>query len=108
MKGGVCEFDCWCIEEVDLFCDGSLFFFFNLLKGKVLFCEMCCIQNVFEFLGCVFEGIIGCKNFMFFSVGFGDIDQIGVWMLDLCFYLLMKELLNMGNVVVYSIDFVGS
>ncbi|MEM9406494.1 MAG: VWA domain-containing protein [Acidobacteriota bacterium] len=107
-RGGAREPDRWRTEEADPARDGSPSLLINLPKGKALSRETRRIQNALELIGRASEGIVGRKNLMLFSAGFGDIDQIGVWTPDPRFYPPMKESLNTGNVDVYSIDLVGS
>lgn len=107
-RGGAREPDRWRTEEADPARDGSPSLLINLPKGKALSRETRRIQNALELIGRASEGIVGRKNLMLFSAGFGDIDQIGVWTPDPRFYPPMKESLNTGNVAVYSIDLVGS
>lgn len=102
------EPDRWRTREADPARDGSPSLLINLPKGQTLSRETRKLQQALELIGRASEGIIGRKNLMLFSAGFGDIDDIGVWTPDPRYYPPMKESLNTGNVAVYSIDLLGS
>ena len=102
------EPDRWRTREADPARDGSPSLLINLPTGKALSRETRRLQTALELVGRASEGIIGRKNLMLFSAGFGEIDDIGVWTPDLRYYPPMKESLNTGNVAVYSIDILGA
>ncbi len=82
--------------------------FVNLPQGKDLARQTRRIEQALELVGRAAEGIVGRKNLLLFSLGFGDILTGGEWSPDPRYYPDMKESLNTGNVAVYSIDLLGS
>ncbi|HVS65513.1 MAG TPA: VWA domain-containing protein [Thermoanaerobaculia bacterium] len=80
----------------------------NLPTGKTLARQSRKLQQALELVGEAAEGIVGRKNLLLFSVGFGDIDDFGLYTPDPRYYPQMKQALNNGNVAVYAIDTVGS
>jgi VWFA-related protein len=80
----------------------------NLPTGKTLARQTRKLQQALQLVGEAAEGIVGRKNLLLFSVGFGDIDDFGLYTPDPRYYPPMKESLNNGNVAVYAIDTVGS
>ena len=65
-------------------------------------------EETLALLGRAAEGIVGRKNLLLFSVGFGESDLGGMWIPDQRYYPEMEKSLNDGNVAVYAIDLVGS
>ncbi len=102
------EPDRWRTEQPDPARTGSPSLLLNLPKGQALAKRTRRLQHALELVGRASEGIVGRKNLMLFSAGFGDIDSIGVWTPDPRFYPPMKQSLNTGNVAVYGIDLLGS
>ncbi len=82
----------------------------NLPTGKALSKETRKIQQAMGLIGRAAEGIVGRKNMILFSVGYGDIffQDFPEWTPDPRYYPDMKQSLNAGNVAVYSIDLLGS
>jgi VWFA-related protein len=80
----------------------------NLPTGKTLARQSRKLQQALALVGEAAEGIAGRKNLLLFSVGFGDIDDFGLYTPDPRYYPPMKQALNNGNVAVYAIDTVGS
>lgn len=84
----------------------------NLPAGKDLRRETAVFQEALELLGRAAEGIVGRKNLLLFSIGYGDttfgslVD--GVWRPDTRYYPEMKRSLNGGNVAVYGVDLLGN
>jgi VWFA-related protein len=79
----------------------------NLPAGKDLARETRVFELTLALLGRAAEGIVGRKNLMLFSVGFGDVDSFGMWTPDTRYYPQLEQNLNDGNVAVYAIDMVG-
>ncbi|REJ86290.1 MAG: VWA domain-containing protein [Acidobacteria bacterium] len=81
----------------------------NMPTGKTLARQTRKLQEALELIGQAAEGIVGRKNLLLFSVGYGDVDtQFGLWTPDPRYYPDMMESLNTGNVAVYAIDTMGS
>lgn len=80
----------------------------NLPAGDDLSRATRVFEKTLALLGRAAEGIVGRKNLMLFSVGFGDVDPNGLWVPDPRYYPTMERNLNDGNVAVYSIDLFGS
>jgi VWFA-related protein len=87
---------------------GSPSLLLNLPAGRDLMRETGRFEDALTLLGRAAEGIVGRKNLMLFSIGFGDTDSGGVWTPDPRFYPDIERSLNDGNVAVYAIDLVGS
>jgi len=76
----------------------------HLPQGKDLGKET---RNIYEGLEVLAEAAghtIGRKNLMFFSRGFGEINEFGIYVPDSRYYYDMAETLNENNVAVYAID----
>jgi len=80
----------------------------NLPAGGDLARETRVFEEALGWVGRAAEGIVGRKNLLLFSVGFGDSDLGGMWIPDTRYYPEMERSLNDGNVAVYAIDLVGS
>ncbi|HVS13313.1 MAG TPA: VWA domain-containing protein [Thermoanaerobaculia bacterium] len=80
----------------------------NLPTGKTLARQTRKLQQALQLVGEAAEGVVGRKNLLLFSVGFGDIDGFGLYTPDPRYYPPMKQALNNGNVAIYAIDTVGS
>jgi VWFA-related protein len=80
----------------------------NLPTGKTLSRQTRKLQQALQLVGEAAEGIVGRKNLLLFSVGFGDIDDFGLYTPDPRYYPPMKQALNNGNVAVYAIDTLGT
>ena len=80
----------------------------NLPAGDDLARDTRVFEKTLALLGRAAEGIVGRKNLMLFSVGFGETDLNGIWLPDLRYYPELERNLNDGNVAVYSIDLFGS
>ena len=62
------------------------------------------IQQGLELLAEAAGNVIGRKNLLLFSVGFGNVSPAGFYQPDIRYYPPMKEALNDNNVAVYTID----
>jgi VWFA-related protein len=80
----------------------------NLPAGDDLAKASRIFEKTIALLGRAAEGIVGRKNLMLFSVGFGDVEPSGLWLPDPRYYPTMERNLNDGNVAVYSIDLFGA
>jgi VWFA-related protein len=80
----------------------------NLPAGDDLARATRVFEKTLALLGRAAEGIVGRKNLMLFSVGFGDVDPSGIWVPDTRYYPSLERNLNDGNVAVYAIDLSGS
>jgi len=80
----------------------------NLPAGRDLARETRVFEDAIALLGRAAEGIVGRKNLLLFSIGFGETDPNGVWLPDVRYYPRMDKNLNDGNVAVYAIDLLGS
>jgi VWFA-related protein len=80
----------------------------NLPAGDDLARASRVFEKTLALLGRAAEGIVGRKNMMLFTVGFGDVDPSGLWVPDPRYYPTMERNLNDGNVAVYSIDLFGA
>ena len=80
----------------------------NLPAAGDLARETRVFEDAIALLGRAAEGIVGRKNLLLFSIGFGDTDSNGVWLPDVRYYPRMDKNLNDGNVAVYAIDLLGS
>ncbi|MDX1382414.1 MAG: VWA domain-containing protein [Thermoanaerobaculia bacterium] len=74
----------------------------NLPRGRELRRETRVFQRTLGLVGRAAEGIVGRKNLVLISLGFGD-TQGGIWTPDLRYYPDMEESLNAGNVAVYPV-----
>ena len=79
----------------------------NLPAGEDLARESRVFEETIALLGRAAEGIVGRKNLMLFSIGFGETDSNGIWAKDVRYYPAMERNLNDGNVAVYAIDLLG-
>jgi VWFA-related protein len=80
----------------------------NLPAGDDLAKATRIFEKTLALIGRAAEGIVGRKNLMLFSVGFGDTDPSGIWVPDTRYYPSLERNLNDGNVAVYAIDLAGS
>ena len=80
----------------------------NLPAGDDLARATRIFEKTLALLGRAAEGIVGRKNLMLFSVGFGDVEPSGIWVPDPRYYPTLERNLNDGNVAVYSIDLFGA
>lgn len=77
----------------------------NLPKGKALRDATTNEYKALTVLARATKGIVGRKNVIFFSIGFGKIDpQTGVARPDQRYYPELKDALNNANVAVYPLD----
>jgi VWFA-related protein len=79
----------------------------NLPAGPDLARDSRVFEKAVALLGRAAQGIVGRKNLMLFSIGFGEVGPAGVWLPDTRYYPDLEQSLNDGNVAVYSIDLVG-
>jgi VWFA-related protein len=87
---------------------GSPSLLVNLPAGADLARETRVFEETIALLGRAAEGIVGRKNLMLFSIGYGETGPNGVWLPDVRYYPRMEKNLNDGNVAVYAIDLLGS
>jgi VWFA-related protein len=80
----------------------------NLASGKTLSRQTRKLEEALAVIGQAAEGIVGRKNLVLFSVGFGDIDDFGLYTPDPRYYPNMEQSLNSGNVAVYAVDMLGA
>jgi VWFA-related protein len=80
----------------------------NLPAGDDLGRATGVFEKTLTLLGRAAEGIVGRKNLMLFSIGFGETEPRGIWVPDTRYYPDLERSLNDGNVAVYAIDLVGS
>lgn len=76
----------------------------NLASGKELRRQTTRIYSGLEALADASGSVVGRKNLLFFSAGFGEESGLGTVLPDLRFYGDTKEALNDNNVAVYSIS----
>ena len=76
----------------------------NLPQGKELAKKTRKIQQALTEVAGAAAHIVGRKNLLLFSVGFGEVNDFGVYQPDIRYYPDMEQSLNDGNVAVYSID----
>lgn len=76
----------------------------HLPQGKELGKKTRTIYEAFEVLAEAAGPTIGRKNLLFFSRGFGEINNVGIYQPDPRYYYEMAETLNENNVAVYPID----
>lgn len=80
----------------------------NLPKGKELRRQTKRFYSAMELLADAAGQVIGRKNLILFSSGFGDLNGVGAYTPDIRFYPPMMQELNDNNVAVYSIDMIDS
>jgi VWFA-related protein len=80
----------------------------NLPTGKTLARQTRKLEEALELIGEAAEGVVGRKNLVLFSVGYGDIDDFGFFTPDPRYYPDMEQALNSGNVAVYAVDMLGA
>ena len=102
------DLDRWVTRSAPEFDPNSPSLGVNLPTGKELARRSRKLQEGLELLGEVAEGVAGRKNLIMFSLGFGEIGQLGSYTPDARYYPQMREALNAGNVAVYTIDTMGS
>ena len=78
----------------------------NLPKGNDLRDETPRIYDALRVLSEAAGNIIGRKNLLLFTIGFGEIDSFGQYRPDPRYYDPMIEALNDNNVAVYALDLV--
>lgn len=66
------------------------------------------IYGALELVAEAAGSVVGRKNLVLFSVGFGDVDRAGIYQRDQRFYPDMVQALNDNNVAVYSVDLTPS
>lgn len=76
----------------------------NLPMGKELRAQTRKIQQALTLVAQAAAPIVGRKNLLLFSVGFGEVSPFGHYRPDVRYYPPMKEALNDANIAVYSID----
>ena len=80
----------------------------NLPQGKELRKKTRRIYSGVEEVAEAAGYVIGRKNMLFFSMGFGEVSNIGTYIPDERYYFKMMQSLNDSNVAVYSISVTGS
>ena len=81
----------------------------NMPSGKTLAKQTRKLEQALELIGEAAEGIVGRKNLVLFSIGYGDIDPtFGFYTPDPRYYPDMEQALNTGNVAVYAVDLLGT
>jgi VWFA-related protein len=80
----------------------------NLASGKTLSRQTRKLEEALAVIGQAAEGIVGRKNLVLFSIGFGDIDDFGLYTPDPRYYPEMEQSLNTANVAVYAVDMLGA
>ncbi|MEM7048991.1 MAG: VWA domain-containing protein [Acidobacteriota bacterium] len=76
----------------------------GLPTGRDLSRETPRIYDAFEHLAQAAGAVPGRKNLIYFGLGFGDVDDRGIYRPDQRYYPPMVETLNDHNVAVYSVD----
>ncbi len=76
----------------------------RLPKGKALRDKTVDIYDTLTVLADASEGVVGRKNLLLFSIGFGQINSFGQYMPDTQHYKPAQQALNDANVAVYTID----
>lgn len=102
------EPDRWRAEQAPAATVDSPSLLVNLPTGKTLARQTRKLEEALELIGQASEGIVGRKNLVLFSIGYGDIDDFGFFTPDPRYYPDMEEALNTGNVAVYAIDTLGA
>jgi VWFA-related protein len=102
------EPDRWRQEEAPAATVDSPSLLVNLPTGKTLARQTRKLEEALELIGEAGEGIVGRKNLVLFSVGYGDIDDFGFFTPDPRYYPDMEQALNSGNVAVYAVDMLGA
>jgi VWFA-related protein len=102
------EPDRWREEERPVATVDSPSLLVNLPTGRTLSRQTRKLEQALEVIGQAAEGVVGRKNLILFSVGYGDIDDFGFFTPDPRYYPDMEQALNTGNVAVYAIDTLGS
>ena len=74
----------------------------HLPQGRELLKQTTRIQDGLRLLAEAAANVMGRKNLIFFSIGFGDVDRFG-WRPDQRFYPRTKQALDDANVAVYPI-----
>jgi VWFA-related protein len=78
----------------------------RLPKGKELAEASKSIYDALELVAVATEGIVGRKNVMLFSTGFGRVNSFGQYEPDSRYFGPMVETLNQHNVAVYPVDMI--
>jgi VWFA-related protein len=102
------EPDRWREEQAPVATVDSPSLLVNLPTGKTLARETRKLEEALELVGKAAEGIVGRKNLVLFSIGFGDIGDFGFFTPDPRYYPDMEQSLNTGNVAVYAVDLLGA
>lgn len=80
----------------------------DLPQGKELVKRSRKIYDAMELLAGTLDGVAGRKNLIFFSLGFGESREFGVWTPDPRYYPDMIQSLNDRNIAVYPIDVIST
>lgn len=80
----------------------------NLPKGKELRRQTRNVHQGLQLVGEALGDVVGRKNLMLFSIGFGEVDEFGTYSPDPRYYKKMMQAFNDSNVAVYAIDLVPS
>ena len=80
----------------------------NLPTGRDLRRQTKNIHHALRLVADAVGDLRGRKNLLFFSIGFGEVREFGVWTPDPRYYPPMMEALNSNNVAVYAVDWVPS
>ncbi len=76
----------------------------HLPQGRELMKETKRIYSAFDVLAKAAGNVVGRKNLLLFSMGFGELDSFGTWTPDERYYDDMMHSLNDNNLAVYSIS----
>ncbi|HEV7672050.1 MAG TPA: VWA domain-containing protein [Thermoanaerobaculia bacterium] len=76
----------------------------KLPKGKALRDKTESIYDALTVLAEASDGIVGRKNLLLFTTGFGQINSFGQYLPDPRYYTPTQQALNDANVAVYTID----
>jgi VWFA-related protein len=83
---------------------GTPSLFAKLPKGKALRDKTESIYDALTVLAEASDGIVGRKNLLMFTTGFGQVNSFGQYQPDPRYYTPTQQALNDANVAVYSID----
>lgn len=103
------EADRWREQEAPVATVDSPSLLVNMPSGKTLAKQTRKLEQALELIGEAAEGIVGRKNLVLFSIGYGEIDEtFGFYTPDPRYYPDMEQALNTGNVAVYAVDLLGT
>jgi VWFA-related protein len=102
------EPDRWREEQARVATVDSPSLLVNLPTGKTLARQTRKLEQALELIGNAAEGIVGRKNLVLFSIGYGEVGDFGFYTPDPRYYPDMEQSLNTGNVAVYAVDLLGT